>query len=169
MQKHWKGKTRRSLPLLHLILKYIPISDTDDYETFIHSEEKLCSFLAEIVSTVTVCTKVRSKGKLACEAYPKKAANLLVSGAYTGKMLVVKAMLSARANPDTFGDWSESPLTAAAGNGHANVVSLLLQAHADPNMSDLNGETPLTVAAMNGHAKVVMQLIAALADLNRCD
>jgi len=94
----------------------------------------------------------------------------LLRAAADGDLAGVRALLSAKADPNTPGDDSETPLLLAARGGHAAVLQTLIQAGADPHARRWNGESALHAAAASGVVPAIQVLLPHFAsDLNPGD
>ncbi len=80
---------------------------------------------------------------------------------------LVKALLEARADPNTGGPGNNTPLYAVAnGNGTLEILQLLLQHGAQVNAGGSDGQTPLMLAASGHDLPRVKALLEAGADAN---
>lgn len=75
-------------------------------------------------------------------------------------LATAKALLAARANPNSQNRYGVTPLSLACTNGSAPLVAALLDAGADPNLALRGGETPLMTAARTGRLAAVSALLA---------
>jgi ankyrin repeat protein len=92
-------------------------------------------------------------------------AESLISVAASGKVDVVKRLLSAGAAVDVQDYNGKTPLYKAASRGNVEVVKRLLSAGADVNIQNDYGWTPLHKAASGGSVEIVKLLLSAGADV----
>jgi ankyrin repeat protein len=95
----------------------------------------------------------------------RQGCTLLTHTCSNGKVLAVKALLEARAEPNGPADALRSPLTAAAPNhkSGAQIIELLIAKRADPNAP---GSAPLIIAASSGNRLAVQALLKGGAKVN---
>ena len=91
----------------------------------------------------------------------------LWTAAYGGFAEIVRALLEAGADPDTFESrWKMSSLSMAVQNGHIEIVEMLLAAGAAVEGYRPDGNTPLIVAGHRGRTEIARILLDAGADIN---
>jgi ankyrin repeat protein len=88
----------------------------------------------------------------------------LVIAAREGHQGVARALLSARADPNSAGA-ANTPLAAAALRGHTPMVRLLLSRGASVNAVGMNGKSPLLIAVELNQIETVEVLLRAGADV----
>ncbi len=84
----------------------------------------------------------------------------LSRAAALGEAGMVKALLTAGADPDMPGTRGEAPLITAAYLGHVDVVRVMIEAGADLEITEMTGRTALEVARRNNQV-AVMRLLEA--------
>ena len=109
------------------------------------------------------------RGKLVAADLDVKHAGwtALTRASIKGYLDIVKALLAAGADKDTYGGCGSTPLIWAATQGHLKVVQVLLKAGA--NVDKANSRTALTYAACDGHIEVVEALLTAGANKEHAD
>ena len=85
----------------------------------------------------------------------------------TGRVAIVKLLLSAGARVDKEYRDRQTVLHLAAERGNSQIVELLLAAHADVGAVDSEDNTPLDEALLHGQVQAVRTLIAHGADAKR--
>ena len=88
----------------------------------------------------------------------------LCGAASWGHTAVLRALLTAGADPDRAESDGFTPLAWAVAGGSLESVSMLLHAGADPNRADNHGRTPLHRAADHGRLELVRLLLEHGAD-----
>ncbi|KAH8815827.1 ankyrin repeat protein [Xylogone sp. PMI_703] len=79
-----------------------------------------------------------------------------------GHVEIVKLLIEAGAQLDTYNDAKDTPLLDAVDNGHLEVIKLLLDAGVNPRKANVNGEEPLDrVNDDLDHADEIRELIIA--------
>lgn len=103
------------------------------------------------------------------EMDPETGRTPLLIAAANGHYRVVKALLSARAEPNEPDSLGKTALYLAVEGGFTSCVSLLLRFGANPHFADYKGQTPLHIAAIMGDRKCLSLLLAAEAHPNLPD
>eukprot|EP00439_Symbiodinium_sp_Y106_P086914 s101_g36.t3 len=88
----------------------------------------------------------------------------LSEAAAAGKAETAQLLLDRKANPNTRGEFSRTPLWRAAYSRQSDLVPLLLEAGGDPRLRDDDGQTPADVCAQDE----LCELLAAW-DVSRTD
>ena len=87
---------------------------------------------------------------------PSRFANTALDAAVAGDHAsVVKALLTARGDPNTRSEANYTSLHKAAAHGNLEIVRMLLDAGADPSATRDGGHTPLDDARENSHPATV--------------
>ncbi|MEE8348685.1 MAG: ankyrin repeat domain-containing protein [Acidobacteriota bacterium] len=97
---------------------------------------------------------------------PEEITSQLMTGAGTGQIEIVQALLQAGADPNTRGKDQHTVLMEAARGGYTPVIQLLLDVGARVDDEDLRGRTALTEAAAGGHSEAVQILLDHQASVN---
>ncbi|MGH7249775.1 MAG: ankyrin repeat domain-containing protein, partial [Minisyncoccia bacterium] len=98
---------------------------------------------------------------------PDRCCTALQAAIVPGNILIVQALLDAKAASNPTNRNSRTPLEYAAEGNHNAVVRILIQADADPNTVDHRGITVLCAAAELGFDQVIRTLIDSKADPNK--
>ena len=111
------------------------------------------------------------RGKLVAADLDVKHAGwtALTRASIKGYLDIVKALLAAGADKDTYGGCGSTPLIWAATQGHLKVVQALLKAGAKADKANEYGETPLMGVAYHCCIQIVEALLKAGADLKIVD
>ncbi len=114
--------------------------------------------------------KIKLDNEVSLDAIDEDGATFLAYACEKGHLLIVQALLAARASPDKAERTGAIPLIFAAEKGHTLIVQTLLTAKASPNKcNEKTGATPLAWAAYEGHALITEALLLAKADPNKID
>jgi ankyrin repeat protein len=105
------------------------------------------------------------RGKLVAADLDVKHAGwtALTRASIKGYLDIVKALLAAGADKDTYGGFGVTPLIWAATQGHLKVVQVLLKAGAKVDKANKYGDSALIFATIRGHTEIVRLLQAAAA------
>jgi ankyrin repeat protein len=83
-----------------------------------------------------------------------------------GSSEIVRALLDAKANPDSLMKGDLTPIHLASIVGNKEVAEILIGAGANLNLKDEDGKTPLHHALLNGKLKIAKILVKNGADIN---
>lgn len=97
--------------------------------------------------------------------YPNKAKVEFFNAIETGKISVVKALIEAGINVNSFDSWDRPALVMAASNS-TEIAKMLLDKGADINQKNSFGATALSMAVKWGYPDVVQFLIDQGANVN---
>jgi len=79
--------------------------------------------------------------------------------AKTGKIKIIKALLSKGVEINALAYNQQTPLFFAVMNEKIDAVKLLLEAKADPNIADIDGDTPLRWSSQEGLTEIAILLL----------